>query len=301
LPTSNLGTTSATTNGNLIVPKPKSLMRQKTKEIYPGSKDDKGNTGPHAIVPLSVSPLTPIVNPLTTISNSPTKTLKDGMFNIPTNEQTPNTKSDNNNNNTENNIKIPITPKMILASPKSDQQRLEEELAINMLIEQKDTREILMSHEIMEKWGKPFVLGLNNEETDAERMEEANSIKSDVMLDLYNAMVLQRYSEGEYINRKEQWLRGLHVLTRGNALITKVDPKAEPTQQVNSFVEPYEVINTHVLRSLSGHCISRGEMIAGKNGCSTMYVDGMVAQKILQRGAFRVNHDDISDEEMLRC
>ena len=47
------------------------------------------------------------------------------------------------------------------------------------------------------------------------------------------------------------------------------------------MVEPYTILNAHVLESLSGHCVARETVVAGRHGCSTMYIDSLVAQKIL--------------------
>ena len=246
-------TTTADSEAEAL-PSPSALMRQKTREIYPIAGD--------LIVPTLVSSL---------VSGS---NLINPAFQSPTTEQVPRQR---------------LTPKLILASPPREQKGLEEQLAMDMLQEQKDTREKLMSLRTLEEWEKTTNRMSQRRTRTTGVPEQQEELQEDMCLGLYNALSLQRYSTGEYLYRSEQWLRGMHILTSGTAIVETPDPTATPMQQVGDEVEPipYRMINAQVLDSLSGHCISRGSMVAGKNGCSTMYLDGQVGQKILQLGAFR--------------
>ena len=201
-----------------------------------------------------------------------------------------------------------LTPRMILASPKRMQKSLEEQLTIEMLQEQRKAREEMMSRNVLENWvlkkqgsrmefrvssAPPILLGVQrmhglhksiHKGSPSSREEEEHDddeVFYETCLDLYNALGLQRYDEGEALHSKEQWLRGMHVIASGTAIVKEADVDAKPTQTTGAMLEPYCVVNGHVLSSLSGHVVSRGTVVAGDNGCSTMYLDGVQAQRIL--------------------
>ncbi len=111
-------------------------------------------------------------------------------------------------------------------------------------------------------------------------------LPEDTQADLYAALALYRFAPGQPVCTRGQWAHGLHVVTDGAVLVKDGDDRACPPQMHGSVLRPYALLNAHAVDAACAlsraTAVAAGEPGGSDGGCTTMFLDGRRARRILE-------------------